>query len=188
DLGARVLQLLLGGLGGVLGDALEDRLRGRLHEVLGLLQAQAGHELAHDLDDLDLLLARGLEDDVELVLLLLDGGGGRTGGRGGRDGDRRGGGDVERLLELLHELGELDQGELLERVEQLVGGELRHGGGSSLTDCGGGQESDAGASSAGASVGSSAGTAATSEPPSSSARLSASACARRATCDAGAAN
>ena len=84
DLGACLLQLLLGGFGGVLGDALEDRLRGRLHEVLGLLQAQAGHELAHDLDDLDLLLARGLEDDVELVLLLLGGSGGGTGGRGGR--------------------------------------------------------------------------------------------------------
>ncbi len=38
-------------------------------EVLGLLQAQAG-EGADLLDDLDLLLAGRLEDDVELVLLL----------------------------------------------------------------------------------------------------------------------
>ena len=36
---------------------------------LGLLQAQAG-ELAHHLDDLDLLVADALENDVELVLLL----------------------------------------------------------------------------------------------------------------------
>ena len=47
-----------------------------------------------------------------------------TGGRGHGDGR----GDVEGLLELLHELRELDQRHLLERVEQLVGAELRHGG------------------------------------------------------------
>ena len=44
------------------------------------------------------------------------------------DGDGGGRGDLEGLLELLHELGELDEGHLLERVEQLVGAELRHGG------------------------------------------------------------
>ena len=38
------------------------------------------------------------------------------------------GGDLEGLLELLHEVGQLEEGHLLERVEQLVGGELRHGG------------------------------------------------------------
>ena len=37
-----------------------------------------------------------------------------------------GGGDVEGLLERLHELAELDEGELLERVEQLLGAELCH--------------------------------------------------------------
>ena len=35
---------------------------------------------------------------------------GRRRRRGGGDGDRRGGGDAEGLLELLHELGELDAG------------------------------------------------------------------------------
>lgn len=55
-------------LGGLLRDLLEDRLRGAVDEVLGLLEAQGG-ELAHDLDDLDLLVAGTLEDDVELVLL-----------------------------------------------------------------------------------------------------------------------
>src|SRR5690606_7496368 len=95
----------------------------------GLLQAE-GRQTTHLLDDLDLLVADGVEDDVELVLLL--GGFGATlaatGGGGGRagHGDRGGGGDVERLLELLHELGELDEGELLESVDELVGAELRH--------------------------------------------------------------
>ena len=54
---------------------------------------------------------------------------------GGRGRHRRGSGDVEGLLELLHELRELDQGHLLERVEEVVGAELRHDGGSFLA-CG----------------------------------------------------
>src|SRR5690606_11190756 len=48
------------------------------------------------------------------------------GTRGGRDGDRRRGGDLEGLLELLHELRELEQGHLLEGFEQFVGAELCH--------------------------------------------------------------
>src|SRR6185437_10985657 len=94
---------------------------------LGLAEAERG-ELADDLDDLDLLLAGGLEHDVErrLLLDLFDGGGTGSGGAG--NGDRSGGGDLEGLLELLHELRQLDERELLERVEQLVGAELRHGG------------------------------------------------------------
>src|SRR5205814_4312463 len=53
----------------LLVDLLQDRLGRAVDQVLGLLQAQAGHA-AHLLDDLNLLVARGLEDDVELVLLL----------------------------------------------------------------------------------------------------------------------
>ena len=53
---------------GLLGDLLEDSLGSGLDEVLGLLQAEA-REGADLLDDVDLLLAGGLEDDVELVLL-----------------------------------------------------------------------------------------------------------------------
>src|SRR5659263_140134 len=96
-----------------------------------LLQAEGGQG-PHLLDDLDLLVADRVEDDVEGVLLLdlFLGGGGRAG-----NCDRRGGGsgDLERLLELLHELGEFDEGELLESLDELVGGELRHGG---IPSCG----------------------------------------------------
>src|SRR5690606_2230840 len=49
------------------------------------------------------------------------GGRARSGNR-----DRSRSRDVEGLLEGLHELAELDEGELLERVEQLLGAELRH--------------------------------------------------------------
>src|SRR5205823_3650962 len=69
DLRALLLELGLGLVGVVLVDLLQDRLRRRLDQVLGLLEAKAG-QLAHDLDDLDLLAAVGLQDDVELALLL----------------------------------------------------------------------------------------------------------------------
>src|SRR4051812_45879857 len=55
-------------LGGVLRGLLQNRLRRTVDEVLGLLQAEA-RDRAHLLDDLDLLVAGRLEDDVELVLL-----------------------------------------------------------------------------------------------------------------------
>src|SRR4051794_40968575 len=53
----------------VLGDALLDRLRRRVDEVLRLLQAETG-DGADDLDHLDLLATRSGEDDVERRLLL----------------------------------------------------------------------------------------------------------------------
>src|SRR5690242_1422548 len=128
DGGAGALEGLGGLLGGVLGDLLENGLRGAVHEVLGLLQTQRG-QLAHDLDDLDLLVAGGGEDDVELVLLLDGLGRGARGAGGGHGRDRGGGGDVELLLERLHELGELDEGHALELREQVFLAELRHDGG-----------------------------------------------------------
>src|SRR5690242_17099500 len=121
------LELGLGLLGSLLGDLLEQRLGSAVDQVLGLLEAQAGDDLANDLDDADLLLACTLEDDVELRLLLGGLGGGATsGGAGSRDGDRSSGGDLEGLFELLDELRELEQRQFLERVEQVVGGQLGH--------------------------------------------------------------
>src|SRR3954453_6743928 len=143
DGGAGALEGLLGLLGSVLGDALENRLRGGLDQVLGLLQTEGGQG-AHLLDHVDLLVARRLQDDVELVLLggLVGSGAtsGAAGGGSGGDGDRSGRGHAEGVLELLDELTELDQRHLLERVEQLVGAELRHGGvsfRSVVSPCGG---------------------------------------------------
>src|SRR3954468_11293255 len=133
DRRARGLELGPGLVGCVLGDLLQERLGSAVDQILGLLQAQTGDDLANDLDDADLLVAGGLEDDVELRLLLGGLGGCACCGAGcGRDGDRRGGGDVEGLLERLHELGELEQGQFLERVEQILSGQLCHGGGPSL--------------------------------------------------------
>src|SRR5690606_23448849 len=120
---AGLLELSLGLVGGLLVRALEHGAGSAVDERLRLAQAEA-REGTDLLDDLDLLVAGGLEDDVERVLLL--GGGlattGATGSGGGRgDGDGGGGGDLEGLLELLHELGQLDERKLLERLEQLVG-------------------------------------------------------------------
>src|SRR5690349_22224495 len=96
-------------VGGLLVGALEDSLGSTVDDGLRLTEAERG-ELADDLDDLDLLVAGGLEDDVERVLLLDLFGGGATGRRAsGGNGDGGGGGDVEGLLERLDELAELDE-------------------------------------------------------------------------------
>src|SRR5579859_6135353 len=69
DAGAGALQGRLRLVRALLVDLLQDGLGRAVDQVLGLLQAQAG-QAAHLLDDLDLLVARGLQDDVELILLL----------------------------------------------------------------------------------------------------------------------
>src|SRR5665811_686274 len=130
DGGAGALEGSLGLLRNVLGNLLQDRLRGAVDEVLGLLQPEAG-ERADLLDDLDLLFASGLEDDVELVLLLdLGHSGSAAAGRGNGNGGRSG--DTEGVLEQLHELRELDQRHFLERLDELCIAELCHGGSSFL--------------------------------------------------------
>src|SRR4051812_34691276 len=71
---ARVGELGADGLGLVLRDAFLDGLGRGLDEVFGLLQPERGY-LADDLDDVDLVAAGGLKDNVELGLLLGRGGG-----------------------------------------------------------------------------------------------------------------
>src|SRR6266545_793339 len=132
DRSSSALQGRLSLLRRLLVDLLEQRLRRAVNQVLRLLEAEA-RQAADLLDDLDLLLARRLQNDVELVLLLLLLRGARASGRGSGDGGDRGSGlDVECLLKLLDELGQLKKCHLLERAEQFVGAELRHGGGSSV--------------------------------------------------------
>src|SRR6478735_1149985 len=109
DRGPGALELCLGLVGVFLGDPLEHRLRCAVDEVLGLLQAEA-REGADLLDDVDLLLAGGDEDHVELVLLLGTARGGlaATGARsrGHRYCRRSGRGDAELVLERLEEVVE----------------------------------------------------------------------------------
>lgn len=70
DAGASLFQLSLGLLGIFLLGLLEDGLRSAVDKSLGLGQAEVG-DGADSLDDLDLLVADGGEDDVELILLFL---------------------------------------------------------------------------------------------------------------------
>src|SRR5215203_558986 len=119
----------------ILADARLDRLRRAIDEVLRFLEAQAG-QLAHDLDDLDLLRAGFLERDRELGLLF---GGrsrgatgatsrrGRTAHRGGRDRD------VEPALESFDEVGELEDRHVADRLEDLVLAQSRVSHGSSIS-------------------------------------------------------
>src|SRR4051794_4788301 len=120
DARAGLLELGFELLGLIALDALLDGLRGLVDERLGLLQAQAGRR-ADDLDDLDLLVARAGEDDVDRRADLLLGGAATAvaGGRG-RGGDRRRR-DAELLLERLDALGQLEHRDALQLVDPLLG-------------------------------------------------------------------
>src|ERR1700754_3571115 len=92
-----------------------------LGEVLGFLQAEAG-DGADGLDDVDLLVASGLEDDVELGLLF-DSGGGRAGSSGNRSGSR----DAEGFFDSAYQFHNFHQGLGLDGFDDLVGGQGGHG-------------------------------------------------------------
>ena len=69
DGGASLFELSLRLLSGLLVGAFEHGARSTVNDSLRLTEAEAG-EGAHLLDDLDLLVTGGLEDDVEGILLL----------------------------------------------------------------------------------------------------------------------
>lgn len=125
DGGASLFELSLGLLGVFLLGVLENRLRSAVDEGLGLGQTEVG-DGANSLDDLDLLVTNGGEDDGELILLFLGRGSARSGG--GDSGDRSGGFDVELLFEGLDEVGQLNEGHLAESFEEFILGELSHYG------------------------------------------------------------
>src|SRR5699024_7332819 len=125
DLCACLFQLSLSCLSVLLGSALEQSLRSSLNELLSLLQPQAGDDLADDHNDADLLSACVLQVDVELVLLLSSSAA-LSATSSCNSSNRSSSGHVEGLLEQLDELRELDQGHLLEGIQQLFVGELSH--------------------------------------------------------------
>ena len=92
DAGASLFQLSLGLLGIFLLGLLEDGLRSAVDKSLGLGQAEVG-DGADSLDDLDLLVADGGEDDVELILLFLSRS--SSASNSGNSGNRSGSLDVE---------------------------------------------------------------------------------------------
>ena len=96
-----------------LGDGFLDGLGSVVNQVLGFLQAQAGHG-TDDLDDVQLGSAGGLQDDVELGLLFhFDSTGSGTGGDSGGSG-----GDTEGLLEGMNQLGQLEHGQILDFLNE----------------------------------------------------------------------
>ena len=68
------LELLGDLLGFFLGDAFLDGLGSSFDHVLGFLEAQALHDFADNLDDLDLFRASVLQDDIELGLFFFSSG------------------------------------------------------------------------------------------------------------------
>src|SRR6266404_2809353 len=110
DSGTRILKLLLELRRFVLVDTFLDRLRRAFDEVLGLFEAEA-RDRPDFLDDIDLLVADGRQDDVELGLLGCRCGSRSTATAGGCDSNRSSGRDTPLLFEHLRELGCLDDGE-----------------------------------------------------------------------------
>src|SRR6266700_2700293 len=119
DGGACLLELGLDLIGFFLVHALLDRLGSRVDEVLGLLETKTG-DRAHDLDHLNLLLARSRQDDVERGLLLRRSLAAAGGPAGCRDRDRSGGGDAPLLFDLVLELDQLEHGHAPELLEHRV--------------------------------------------------------------------
>src|SRR5690606_32806979 len=82
-----------------------------------LLEAKTADDFAHGLDDVDLVVAEGLEDDVELGLLFVGGSAttatATSGGSGSHGHHGRGGGDAELFLDRLVEVAELEDGHAL---------------------------------------------------------------------------
>src|SRR5690606_29978232 len=90
-------------------------------EVLRFLEAEAGNDFADGLDDVDLVVAEGLEDDGEFVLF---GGGGAsariaTGGGSACAGHHHwcGGGDAEFFFNRLVQVAEVEKGHALQEFE-----------------------------------------------------------------------
>ena len=99
-------------LGIVLGDGFLDGLGSVVDELLGFLQTQAG-DLADDLDDLDLLGADLLQDDVELGLLF-----DLSSAGGGSSDSGSSGGNAEGLFQSMDELSQLEDAQGLNFFNQ----------------------------------------------------------------------
>src|SRR5690606_30363767 len=110
DVRASFFELLLGILGGILAHAGEDLGASGLSHRLGFAETEAG-QLTDDLDDVDLLGARILDDHIELGLLF---NGFSSGGSATTDGGhshRSSGGNAPLLFEHLHEVSSLENGQ-----------------------------------------------------------------------------
>src|SRR4051812_28403963 len=115
-LGASLFELGLDLVGFVLVYAFLDRLGRAFDEVLGFLEAQAG-DGADFLNDFDLLVAGGSENDRELGLFFS-----RSSGSSSGTGDRNGGssGHAPLFFEELCELGSFEHGQAREVVDDFL--------------------------------------------------------------------
>ena len=110
--------LALAALASSLETAFLDRLRGRLDEILGLLEAKAG-QFANGFDDLDLVRAGLGQNDVELGLLFLGARRGAAPPPAAGDRDRRGGADAPSLFKAFTSRIELKNCELFRETRSI---------------------------------------------------------------------
>ena len=121
DLRACGFELLLDLFGFGLGRAFLDGLRSAFDEGLGFGEAETGDRGADFLDDVDLVRAGLLEDDVERGLLFRGCCSGSTATCGGCCGGHWGRGAHAPLgFELLHEISDFEDGESAELIDDGV--------------------------------------------------------------------
>src|SRR5882672_1838902 len=116
---ARIGKLLPHGLSFFFRDAFLHRLWRRFDEVLGFFQAKRRH-FAHNLNDVDLVAADGLQDHVKLGLLFSRSRGFATAATSSRSRHccrcRR---NAESFLQLFHELRSLQQSHALQKLNNI---------------------------------------------------------------------
>ena len=109
-LGAGFLQLGNQLLGVFLGDSFLQGLGAVVNQILGVLQTQTGSG-TDNLDNAQLGSAGGLQDDVELGLLLdLS-----SSGSSGSGNSSSSGGNAENILQGVNQLGQLQNGQALDK-------------------------------------------------------------------------
>ena len=115
---AGLFELLLELLSLSLANVLLDRLRCAVNELLRFLQAES-RCLTDSLDDVDLLVASGCENDRELRLLLAARSR-RSSTADSSNSNRCSCADTELLLHSLDELGEFENGHVLNGFQNLI--------------------------------------------------------------------
>ena len=115
---ASLFKLLLELLSLSLGDVLLDRLRCAVNQLLRFLQSKT-RCLTDSLDDVDFLVASSCENNRELRLLLISAAR-RSSTADSGDSNRCSCADTELLLHSLDELGEFENGHVLNGFQNLI--------------------------------------------------------------------
>ena len=116
DLGANFGESSLDLFGFFLGHGFLQSLGAAYHEFLGFLQAQAGHQFAHSLDNLDLFGAGVNQHDVEFGLFFSSSGGS---GSSANDGPGSSSGNPKLFFQSLDQFVQFEHGHGLDSGNEI---------------------------------------------------------------------